>query len=385
MKNNQTKNIIFFRINTQYENLGDLIINKTLLENLRKYGNLVINIKGVPEWFSQELHIKDDYKVCKYKIEFSILLLLFAFKYLFQANSKVYFVLTPGHHSDDTSNTPRLLHEFRLIANFLLLKIMGVRICRFGASIGPFSKVGQIREKWQSKLMYFYSVRDTKAKDYANQIEINKVELFPDLAWNMQVPYESNTLLKLDDQEYVIFSFREYYKDFDITNLYRNMLLTTLDEIVKTVCSKWQKKLVISYQVEFDYDLCRDISNKYKDECELIFIDKKIDSQSWYNLYSRSYMIFSNRLHVLIFAMVCGSIPVAVVDSLTHDKITGVFSDAGLMRLLINISNRNNGVEVLNEISADSNRIKKDIALYIEHQKQTIDTIFSHVMNGQSQ
>lgn len=62
MKSNHQEKIIFLNAQTQYENLGDLIILKTLLDKLRNYGSLIINElineRQTPEWFSQELDIR---------------------------------------------------------------------------------------------------------------------------------------------------------------------------------------------------------------------------------------------------------------------------------------------------------------------------------------
>ena len=388
MTNNQTKNIIFFSAQTQYQNLGDLIISKILLDNLRTYGTMVIDDRGVPEWFSQELQIKNDERASKYNMKFKLLASVFALKALFQPNNQIYYILNPGHFYSVPINKKdyikSLLKTITTVIFLAYFKIIGVRVCRFGASIGPFSKIGQIAEKLQAKFMYFYSVRDTKSKDYANKLGIDKVELFPDMAWLMQAPSPSNTLVKSNDEnEYVIFSFRESTHALDDPGVYRESLLLVLDEIVKTMCVKNQKKLLISYQVDFDYEFCRDISNRYKDEFDVTFIEKKIDIQSTYDLYSRAAMIFSNRLHVLMFAMVCGSTPVAVVDGLKHEKIIGIFSDAGLMRLVIDISNGVDGVKVLNEIAADIHLIKKDIALCIEDKQKSGYAMFRNVMTGE--
>lgn len=384
MENSQRKKIFFFTAQTQYENLGDLMIIKILLDNLRKYGTIIINERGVPEWFSQQLDIKDDEKASKYGNKFSILMLIFALKALFYSNNEIYYVLTPGHRF----STPLtkidyfryLVETIKQITILALFKIIGVRICRFGVSIGPFSNLDQLAERWKSKFMYFYSVRDTKSEDYANKIGINKVEIFPDLAWLMKTPYASNKLVKLDD-EYVIFSFRNSTNPLGDPDIYKNNLFPVLDKIVSMVSKKWQKKLLISYQVHLDYEICKDISNRYKDDCNVIFIEEKINTQSMYDLYSRAYMIFSNRLHVLMFAMLCGSIPVAVVDTLKHDKITSIFSDAGLMRMVIDISDGAHISEILSKIDADINVIRKDIDLCIEHNQNSADEILKQVIN----
>jgi polysaccharide pyruvyl transferase WcaK-like protein len=382
----QTKNIIFLSPQTQYENLGDLIIIKVLLDNLRRYGNLVINEKDLPEWFCQELEIKQDERASKYKSKFSLLVLKFALKNLFSSKNRIYYILTPGHRfSVNTDNynfgdyLNYLIKKIQSLATFAVFKILGVRICRFGVSIGPFSTIDEIAEKIQSNLMYFYSVRDTKSETYAKKIGINKVKIFPDLAWLLKVPTANNNLVHFNN-EYVILSFRESTHSFDESDTYRKNLFPILDEIVKTVCHKWNKKLLVSYQVDMDYEFNREIYYRYKGDYDVTFIEQKIDSQKMYDLYSRAYMIFSNRLHVLMFATVCGSIPVAVVDKARHDKIIGIFSDAELMQQVIDISSSEHILDLLNNIEVNTDVIKKDLALCLEKYQTAGDTTFKYVM-----
>ena len=94
---------------------------------------------------------------------------------------------------------------------------------------------------------------------------------------------------------------------------YKNNLFKSLDEIVGLVCQTLSYNLVISYQVDQDRDLCQELMQKYKNACKVFLIEERIDLQSAYNLYSGAYMVFSNRLHVLMLAMLSRALPVGVV------------------------------------------------------------------------
>ncbi|MFN6516364.1 MAG: polysaccharide pyruvyl transferase family protein [Nostoc sp. CreGUA01] len=379
MQNNQLTTTIFCSAKTQYENLGDLIINKTLLSLMRNYGSLLIDDYEVPEWFCQELEIKDNERASKHYGKLTRkLIFIFTLKRLFQPNNRIYLLLTPGHtyHSEKSYSVTGVIKN---LISFLVLRLIGVRICRFGASIGPFATISRISERWQAKFMYFYSVRDNISKEYAHKIGIDKVQIFPDLAWIMEKPSHQDTNFNIDG-EYVLFSFRKSSHELDDPINYQSSLYTTLDEIVKLVCTDWQKKLVISYQVSRDYEVCKNIMDRYKGFYEIIFIEEQIDRRSVFSLYSHASMIFSNRLHVLMFAMICGSIPVAVVDASKHDKITGIFSDAGLMRLVIDIRNGVDQLKVLSNIAINTKTIKEQIATCIKQRKNTAEYILQSVM-----
>ena len=50
------KPVIFYKEGqTTYENLGDLLIARTLLANLREYGRIVVDDLGVPVWYRKEI------------------------------------------------------------------------------------------------------------------------------------------------------------------------------------------------------------------------------------------------------------------------------------------------------------------------------------------
>ena len=375
---NYSNNFIFCCVRTQYENLGDLVINKTLLSQLRNYGKLIVDTRGVPDWFCEELEISVDEQYST-GVGFYPLMLRFGLRVLVNSNSQVYLIINPGGFNG-SGLTENWIGHIKSLVWFFVFRIIGIRICWFGASIKSFSRMREMFEKWKSNFMYFSSVRDSISQDYGTKIGIKRLASFPDLAWLMETPPASDEAVKVDG-DYIIFSFRVPPSLADIVE-YKNGLYTTLDTIVKLVCGDWSKKLVISYQVTFDYEFCKGIRDRYKDYCDVIFIERQIDSQCMYNLYSRAFMVFSDRLHVLLFAMVCGSLPVAVIDLAMHNKITGIFLDAGLMRLVIDRRKRLDEVEVLRGIANDADLIKGEIALYRKRQRTFGEELLRGVMNG---
>ncbi|MDJ0633658.1 MAG: polysaccharide pyruvyl transferase family protein [Xenococcaceae cyanobacterium MO_188.B29] len=375
---NYPNNLIFCSAITQYENLGDLVINRTLLRNLRNYGRLIVDTRGVPDWFCEQLELSVDERYSNYRVRLRLLVLLFGLKALFNLNSQVYLIRTPGGHSGSIENW---IDGIKSLAWFCIFRIIGVRICWFGASIESFSIKREMFEKWYSNFMHFYSLRDSISEDYARKIGIERLASFPDLAWLMETPPASNEPMKIDG-DYVIFSFRECPHKLAETVEYNNNLYAVLDAIVKLVCEEWSKKLVISYQVTRDYKFCKGIRDRYKYDCDVMFIESQVDSQCMYDLYSRASMVFSNRLHVLLFSMVCGSLPVAVIDLAAHNKITGIFLDARLMRLVIDIRKSSDEVELLRSLATDAPVIEEEIALYRKRQLSLGEALFRRVMTG---
>ncbi|MEQ9667106.1 polysaccharide pyruvyl transferase family protein [Coleofasciculus sp. G2-EDA-02] len=389
---NNTGNIIFYRAYTQYENLGDIIIHKTLIRRLRNYGSLIIDDIGVPDWYCQELGLESEERASQYgyngtqEEDFWRFMLLVNLKSIIKLNfKKMYFVLSPGN---DAMGWGRWKSAKRVLYSFWLATLE-VRIVRFGVSIGPFTRQRELVEKLSSKFMYFYSVRDSISRNYAKSIGINNVYLFPDLAWLMEKPASHNLIRNSGEEDYVIFSFRSLpisKKDLTKSDFSTpESLCSVLDEIVKLVCGQWSKKLIISYQVTRDHDFCKELADRYTNLADVVFIEKQIDSQSMYDLYSRALMVFSNRLHVLMFAMACGSLPVAVVDAAVQHKVTGIFSDVGLMQLVIDIGKGTSAVESLPGIVDEADKIKEKMASCYKNRRQEGEDLLQKVMTGKIQ
>jgi polysaccharide pyruvyl transferase WcaK-like protein len=387
-----SNNIIFCQAEIPYENQGDLVINKVLLMKLRKYGRLIVNDNKVPAWYCKQLDLAYEERVSTYQRRFPVLIFLWGLKTLFNPHKNVYLMLRPGHFYGEKDSLVNKMKWATLY--YFILKFIGIRVCRIGTSIGSFSDELKQVEKWRAKSMYFYSVRDSISQDYALKIGIGNVRVFPDLAWLiekqnegdrltwlMQTPDAHNQPLQLEKNDYVVFSFRETFKEFNASQ-YKENLFAVLDEIVNTVCGEWLKKLVICYQVRRDSKVCQELIERYKSRCEVIFIEDYLDSQYMYDLYSGASMVFSNRLHVLIFAMRCDSISIAIIDAKNEEKIVGIFSDAGLKRLILDIGKEPAEVSILPEIAANSHQIKEEIAACFDRYKVSAEAQLKSIFNS---
>jgi polysaccharide pyruvyl transferase WcaK-like protein len=387
-----SNNIIFCQAEIPFANQGDLVINKVLITKLRKYGKLIVNDRNVPEWYCKQLELTADERVSQFGMRFPYLILFWALKALFQPQVNIYLMLRPGHFYG---------YEFRLAVKmflatlyYFLLKILGVRVCRLGTSIGSFSKPLQWVENLRARAMYFYSVRDSISKNYALKIGIDCVRIFPDLAWLIRKKDTSDRLTWLmqtsnekptqqfEQNSYVIFSFRDTFKEFNGSE-YKEKLLKELDKIVDLISKSWSKELVICYQVKRDYKFSKELKQRYQSQCGVIFIERYIDSSSMYDLYSGATMVFSNRLHVLMFAMLCDSLPIAVINADKEEKITGILKDAKLEKLILDIDNKASNPDILSELVANSSQIKQEIAIACDRNQNQAEMLLKNILSGQ--
>ncbi|WP_448603755.1 polysaccharide pyruvyl transferase family protein [Thermoleptolyngbya sp.] len=330
--------LVFYSAVTQFDNLGDLIINKILISELRKYARLVVNVNGVPEWYKEELGLLPGEAVEESRKRFRIRIVLTGIKRLAGLKKNTFSIINPGHSYGDMEMLGG--SPFRILINSVLIYLSGVRRCRFGCSIGPFWGDRKDLERLQSRLMYFNSVRDSVSKSYAESIGIRNTVYFPDLAWLMETEYTQKRP-SIESRELVIFSFRESTPGFLNSHLdaqeYQNMLLSKLDEIVEYVSTHLSKRILICHQVDRDKFMSDLLYNRYRNVCKVDCLDPRITSRDMEKIYSNSFLTFSNRLHVLMFSMAFGSLPVAVIDSERHVKISGIFVDSEMRSLLIDV------------------------------------------------
>ncbi len=368
----ELKPLIFCSAKTQYENLGDLLINKTLFKKLRNFGEIVVNNKGVSEKFSADLCLQAAEKSSNYSLHFRLLILARCLRSLLQDRREIHYVMQPGHVNGSSYRTVRLqLSEFFYLC---ILRVCGVSISRFGASVGPFSGIGNSIEQWKSKLVSFYSVRETISKQYAEGIGVRGVHLFPDLAWLIEA--KPSVILK---DGYAVVSFRSFTHELAGGHTYEAQLHKILDEIVRVVCQDCSKQLVIAYQVTKDFDFCRSLQDRYSSQYNLVFIEDSIDLGTAEDLYSQASMVFSNRLHVLLLGMLHGALPFAVVDK-NHHKIIGILSDAGLSESIINLETPPDRVaNVLRAALSNSALIKQKLFDQFKKNKASADFLFCKV------
>src|SRR5690606_7270723 len=92
---------------------------------------------------------------------------------------------------------------------------------------------------------------------------------------------------------------------------------------------------VLSYRVDFDRDINKDLRERIKGHASVEFRDGTLTLDEALKLYASAGVVISNRLHVLLVAILAGSIPVALTDLETHAKITDLFRDNGLDEYLV--------------------------------------------------
>lgn len=310
----------FYMLRTQYENLGDQVINRECLALLRKHGSVRVNVVGAPKDFVSGLLLAPN-EVCDSNVAFTRELLAAR-----RFGDVVYMVLVPGAVLGDVQPS-QIVRQAALIAGYAALKALGVRIIRIGASFGPFTPRRRWIERQKARTMAFIGMRDRLSLAYAQAHSIPGGESFPDFAF--MLPAQARPLQGASDQ--LILSFRADNED-EI-----NALAVAIQKFLANADPYKTLRLLIASQVERDRATGRALAALVADTRSVNYIDVAEGESALMDSYSASAGVLSNRLHVLLFALSRGAPVRALVNPARNRKIIGLFEDAGLGDRLVDI------------------------------------------------
>lgn len=305
------KRLFFLDNKIQFENLGDLAINKMLIHALRPHGRVIFNDREVPALFLEELELREEEHLSRSGRTFKTTLR----KSLMDRKAAVHLVRTPGHRNNGfglLTPAPLLLNCLR----FFLYSRLGCRIILLGASVGPFHPRARIFERFMRSCMSAYTLRDSLSLVHAREAGIKPVRCCPDLAFLLEPP------LRGQEPRGIVFSFRE----------------TDDEKLLRQTCLNLAATLAPAGPVTFAVQVDRDLPLNTRLARALTeqglsaqVADCGGRLQHSLTLYARNRLVFSNRLHVLLFALMAGSLPLIMNGGA---KITGLFKDLSLDELI---------------------------------------------------
>jgi polysaccharide pyruvyl transferase WcaK-like protein len=341
--NPQTRSdrLIFLQAKTQFENIGDLIINKSLLEELRKFGQIIANDTAMPDSYLLAMGLREDERISKYRYRsFGLFVVMRCLANFVKPQKEIFLITLPGHYYGDTIRMAA--KGYITAAVFRLLSILHCRVCKIANSLGPFSKHVASAERFRARQMYFYSVRDSLSKNIAEQMGFPRIYLFPDLAWLLDagIPSPAN-INNPEVRDYVVFSFREHTHELIKDRVYSESVKEICARIAALVQGAWGKHIIITHQVDRDAQFCSEIYDYLQQRSFDVSIRRELlNHNDIEQLYSQAYMVFSNRLHVLLLSAIYSSLPIAVIDKTNHLKILGIFLDNNIERLICDVSQK---------------------------------------------
>ena len=353
-------NKIFYNPTTQYENTGDLLINKTLLSYLKKHGKIIVDDNNKPKRFVDELLDDEDLRLSSitksdslnYLVKYLMLNLIRSKKDTF----RYFVVFVPGHFAK--KGIANAIGSIKTLIKLVALKVLGCRLIRIGISVGKYDKINAFIEALITRCYHSYAVRDQDSIINAKKYSFKTPQYFPDFAWgyNHTITNSRYDYYPFDNKKIIVMSFRANEVGLELENKFFQELLESLTTLLDSNIFR-EHKIVFCYQVDSDrsanLDLCNALSLKFN---SIEFFDSKLYLENAFHLYSSAEIVITNRLHVLLLAIKGGTLSFPLIDEKVNGKIYNIMRDNDLLNLVLNIkdSSSDNQSKIVSNLKVKS-------------------------------
>ncbi|ACN15625.1 hypothetical protein HRM2_25310 [Desulforapulum autotrophicum HRM2] len=328
------KSLIFYKTTAAVDNTGEVLIYKSLLEQLRQYGDVIVDDRHkMYAMFHKWMGVENNERLSRFSDRsFIASMILEAIKGLV-IKRQVAFVTGVGEHKYTTIKSAV---KNLLAACFLaLLKVLRVKVVRIGMSIQLAGRLTRDSEKILSIFVDHYYVRDSLSQEHCLKAGIKKVKVAPDLSWGYAV--NQNSWPKNSTQiTNIMFSFRSSIYNDDLKKI--ESLKVAIRFLADYINSNFDCNIYISYQVTqdkaFAEEVCRYLAIYFDN---ISFVKEQVTLDNAAEYYGNANVVFSNRLHALLLAYKFGALPIGIIDVPLQQKIVGIFKDIGFPELLYHI------------------------------------------------
>lgn len=313
----------FFSIKTQFDNVGDALINRELIRLVARHAETAVDLSRCPVEFRTTLGLMPSNNVKLVRGTFRLFLSLLRARL---TGGEVYYFLSPGGYSGEVS-LPRLFSAWINTAILYGLNAIGVRVCHLGPSyerIGPtFLRILRAR----SKILHRHVVRDWASFSLLTELGVQVHGRMPDLAFG-SVPSIPPATTK---RQAIALSFRtDQYPD---QKAQCEKIALHVDRIMPVTIP-----IKVVSQVGRDTPFAKRIYSRLLESGRPVtLLETSADILGCYNAYRDCRVVISNRLHALLIGSMSGASPIAIVDPDHNAKVIGLFEDCDLSSNIISV------------------------------------------------
>lgn len=308
----------FVFVETQFDNLGDALINRELISLISGHAEVTIGLSRVPSRFQEKIgyDFLSQFTLDKTRGR-SRFLLKILFKAL--AGRSCYLFLSPGGWIGEIDGRLNLRSWFHTLL-YYVLSWCGVKICQFGVSYEDLGPKLSLLLRARSRALYCHYVRDSDSENVMKSLNVKVDGICPDLALN---GFEKQWPSRNPDG--VTFSFRsdQYPDQIDDIKRFIELFIEHygLDNPVYFV-SQVEKDDEVNRALQTWFNKRFDAQAEVEVDCSRLETTKEF--------YLRSNIIISNRLHALLLGGSVGNAMIAVPIGSVNKKIVSLFNDLGL-------------------------------------------------------
>ncbi|UHQ18465.1 polysaccharide pyruvyl transferase family protein [Lysobacter sp. KIS68-7] len=305
----------FLSMKTQFENAGDVLINRELIRLCAEWGDVVVDVTRCPPEFLRSLDLARHAPDVRQTTSVGLFGAMLKTRLRGQP---AYYFLSPGGYFGER----RGLSALALVANTAVIaamRLVGVRVCHVGVSferLGPFHKrMLQLR----ARLLHRLIVRDDASAAYAQDNGIRHAGVSPDLAFGAAAYARPG-----ERGRHIAISFRSDQTPAQGDEVMR--LVQALDAVLPV-----DEDFRLVAQVARDCPLMDNVAQSLRGSrrrVETMYVHGDVDAAL--AAYHGCRAVVSNRLHALLFGVLGGCTPVAVISDSVNAKIGGLWATLGL-------------------------------------------------------
>ncbi|WP_339876380.1 polysaccharide pyruvyl transferase family protein [uncultured Algoriphagus sp.] len=308
---------ILYIVATQYDNMGDLLINKCLIDLLSVNRIVYLDCKNVPEDFKNILleskNVKEFSTISKFSLKGLGLIFIpfsnFGFSHIFKS---------PGPFG----GAKNLNDKIRYLLFYFIYKTFHLKHTE-PVLIGNDLIIDSAFDKWfWNRLSSFMSNIYVRSHLNLKVFSDNgiRASYSPDMCFLLS---NASKVRKMEKNKICI-SFRDLNE-----SIYERELIESL-QIAINYYSLLNYSIEFFYQVSRDKDFNKKLYNLFANNSNIIFRDEVL-TWSERDYYSEFDFVISNRLHVLLLAQCNGVIPIGLINNnVKTNKISNIYSSIGM-------------------------------------------------------
>lgn len=308
--------LTFMSVNTQFDNVGDAIINRELAKALASRTETRVDLSRCPESFARALDLESISGI-RILRRFGYARLIGAMFAARLRGRQCIFFLNPG----GLGGALRARKVVGLAVNnllFFLLFIAGVRLALVGVSFDPMDRKERLLWGWRIAMLRTFWVRDRTSVDTLARYGISAHDIAPDLSFTLDTA-------PVADRSDIAFSFR-----FD--KGHGAAKAATYAFVAAVVAAHPERRFRFIAQVGRDVApmtaLFEHVHGWIGKRASLHVVTD--DITACLTAHAGCAAIYSNRLHAALAAVHRGVAPCAVLVRGATNKFEGIFADLGI-------------------------------------------------------
>jgi len=284
----------------QYDNIGDILLRRPLLDFLREVGPLHIYLGDAPAGYVEGLKLGDSDTAYRSYVRWYLALLSATFR------RRAHYVFKPGEIQLTLAG---MKEHVGMLPGLVAVRLSGGKVLRIGVGARGPGRLGRLLMRPSIALTHLTLWRDPETRGW-----LGRGDVMPDLAFGSDLPEapQLRTLLTVSMRGDRPEPSSEFVSIVRALAVERGLTLVTATQVGRDdERTSWLAQQLPALATNWSGS------------------DHGTQEDRLHDLYSRSEIVVSDRLHVLIASALDGATPLALLTARSN-KIDRHFQAAGL-------------------------------------------------------